>query len=377
MSASAEHIDVTDVRISLVDWHNLWRVDRWLVLIVAALVCIGLLTLFSASKGIEPYYTKQATLVCIGVILAILVICCDHRFILVLAPIGYIVTIGVLLLVLAIGHEVKGGQRWLNFGPIGVQPSEFAKLTVIYALAWYFSTIKGRVRKLPFFVLALVITGIPTVLVAMQPSLGSALTLIPVVFAMLWAAGCKRWHLVAIVLAGMALVPVAWSFLEDYQKARVKTFLDPTADPTGKGWQTIQTKITVGSGQLTGKGYLQGEQTRLRYLPEHHTDFIFSLFAEEWGFFGALTLIALYMALLLRALQLARDCPEMSGSLVIVGVVALFAFHIFMNIAITIGLMPVTGMPLPFMSYGGSFCWATLLAVGMILHAHIRKGFMQ
>jgi len=223
-----------------------------------------------------------------------------------------------------------------------------------------------------------------------QPSLGTAVTFAPILFAMLYIAGCRHWHLGVIVLMGLLVVPVLYWQIKDFdpdlpterrgfyelkhhQKKRIYTFLNPEADPKDTGWQAVQSKITVGSGGLTGKGFMDGTQTQLKYLPEHHTDFIFSLLAEEAGFVGAMVVLGLFSAFLLRGLQCARDCPDMAGSLLSIGIIALLGFHVFVNIAITIGLMPVTGIPLPFFSYGGSFCLTTMMCVGVLLNVHIRK----
>ncbi len=375
--SNLRELDIMHAHMGIFNRRNLVLADRWLMLAACALAVAGVLTLYSASRSAYseiPYYVKQLAWLGMGGVLAAIIICLDYRFLISLAPVFYILSIVLLIMVLIWGTTVKGGQRWLEFGPIGGQPSEFAKLALIYMLAWYFSTIKERIRWFPFFLLAFVIAGIPIALILRQPNLGTAMLMVPVLFVMLYVAGCKRWHLAAVVLAVLAAAPVGWSQLEDYQKDRILTFRDPASDPQGKGWQTIQTMITVGSGGMSGKGFREGTQTHLSFLPEHHTDFIFSLLAEEMGFVGATTVIALFGVLLLRGLTLARGSPELRGTLVGAGAVTILGFHVFVNIAITIGIMPVTGIPLPFLSYGGSFYLMTMMCVGAMLSVNIPRG---
>jgi rod shape determining protein RodA len=227
-------------------------------------------------------------------------------------------------------------------------------------------------------------------LILQQPNLGTAACLGPLTLAMLYVAGCRKWHLAVIILVGLSALPMLWWQMKDfdpetptearvffelkhYQKMRIYTYLHPEYDPRGSGWHTMQSRITIGSGGLTGKGYMQGTQTRLKYLPEHHTDFIFSLLAEEFGFVGAAAVIALFVLLLLRGLSYAQESVDMMGALLATGVVVMLAFHIFVNIAITTGLLPVTGIPLPFLSYGGSFYMTTMAGIGVLLSVPLRK----
>jgi len=371
--------NILDARIGVVNVRNLRRVDIVFVALSLALAGAGLLVLYSASVGSSseaPYYLKQFVWFCIGLVVAAAIVCIDYRFLVAMAPAFYVLSVGSLLLVMLFGAEAKGAERWLPIGPFKFQPSEMSKLALVFMLTWYLSAFQDRIRKLPMFLLAFVIAGIPLALILKQPSLSTAMVLIPIVFVMLFVAGCRWWHMVAIVLLGFCVIPFGWMHMEDYQKSRVTTFLDPTSDPKGKGWQPIQTKITVGSGGLTGKGFLQGTQTHLKFLPEHHTDFIFSLLAEEMGFAGAAGVLALFLLFLLRGLMLARDCPEMSGALLSIGALTILGFHAFINIAITIGLMPVTGLPLPFLSYGGSFYLTTMMCVGVLLSVQVRGKYL-
>ncbi|PCJ56176.1 MAG: rod shape-determining protein RodA [Candidatus Hydrogenedentota bacterium] len=369
--------DLMSAHIRIFNLGNLRRLDIWLSGIVLILAAIGVMVLYSTTRSTSsatPFYLRQMMFIPVGCILALLIMCIDYRFLVSLAPLFYVVLIGALVAVLLVGVEVKGATRWLQLGPIRIQPSEQSKLALIFMLAWYLSSIENRVRKIPYFLLTFVIAAIPALLIFRQPNLGTAATLAPVVFAMLYVAGCKRSHLVGIVLMALVAAPVGWSQLKDYQKTRVMTIFNPGADALGSGYHTTQSMITVGSGGPFGKGYMEGTQTYLSYLPEHHTDFIFSVLAEEWGFVGSVGVVGLFLLLFMRSLYIARKSPEMSGSLLAVGIVALLAFHVFVNIAITLGIAPVTGIPLPFLSYGRSFYLTTMLCIGVLLSINTRKG---
>ena len=366
--------DILDIHVGIFNHRNLKRIDWFLVGLVLVLAAIGLAMLYSASASSSvPYYKKQAVFFLVGAAITLLLVCIDSRFLISMAPVMYVGAVGLLLAVIFFGTEVKGGQRWLAMGPLRLQPSEQTKLILVYMLAWYLTAIKERIRKFPYFILAFIIAGVPVALILKQPNLGTAAVLAPICAVMVYVAGCKWWHLALLILAGLVAAPLAYPHLEKHQQGRLRSFLDPEADPQGNGWQTRQSKITVGSGGLSGKGFCKGTQTMLNYLPEHHTDFIFSLLAEEKGFIGAMVVIGLFAVFLLRGLKLALDSSDLSGALLAAGVVTILGFHIFVNIAITIGLMPVTGIPLPFLSYGGNFYLTTMMCVGVLLNVPVRK----
>jgi len=366
--------------IKIFDLGNLRQTDWVLLLIITFLATIGVLTLFSANRSLAdtaPYYIKQLTFFPVGVILALAIMCIDYRFLVSLAPLFYGILVVLLIAVLLFGDEAKGAQRWLVIGPIRFQPSEQSKLALIFMLSWYLSTIGSKIERLPYFLLTFAITVIPMVLIFKQPNLGTAATMGPITIAMLYVAGCRRLHLFGLFTLGGAALPVLWSIMKPYQRERVMTILDPASDALGSGYHTIQSMITVGSGGLSGKGYLEGTQTYLSYLPEHHTDFIFSLLAEEWGFIGSSIVVLLFLLLFFRSMMAARSSQDMGGSLLVVGIVTLLAFHVFVNIAITLGIAPVTGIPLPFLSWGRSFYLTTMMAMGVVLSVNTRKSFFD
>ncbi|MBI1319350.1 MAG: rod shape-determining protein RodA [Candidatus Hydrogenedens sp.] len=397
MAARSLEYQIRDASIRVVNWNNLRRMDWMIIGCVLLLALAGFLTLYSACRSMEiELLYRQIGGFLIGTVLAVCLTAVDYRFLVSFAPLAYGISVLLLLAVELTGYMAGGSERWLELGPIRIQPSEMTKLVMVFMLTWYFHVLGRRIRKLHWFILTFVIVGVPTLLILAQPNLGTAATMAPLTLAMLWVAGCRMWHLAAVVLVGLSIFPVVYlemkDFdpeaapfgtvtdnpeakvnpksmlgLKDYQKKRIYAFLHPDYDPKGSGWHTTQSKITIGSGGLSGKGYLQGTQTRLNYLPEHHTDFIFSLLGEEQGFIGVCIVIALFAAFLFRGLMFARDCPEMQGTLLATGIVTVLAFHIFVNIAVTVGVMPVTGIPLPFLSYGRSFYITVMACVGVLL----------
>lgn len=398
MTTRAADFDILDANIRVFCPRNIRRLDWVTALLTVLLACTGFLVLYSASRSTaSDYWLRQMAYFGVGSVLALAVLCIDHRYLVSLAPLFYVAATTLLLLVLVLGKEVKGGQRWIALGPFHLQPSEQTKLVIVYTLAWYFTLVGKRIRRLPYFVLTFAIVGVPGILILKQPNLGTAACLGPLTLVMVYVAGCRWLHLGIVLLIGAAAIPFAAVQIEDfdpnlsreevkalddarphyelkyYQKQRIYTFLHPESDPRIMGWQSYQSKVTVGSGGLTGKGFCQGTQTYLRYVPEHHNDFVFSLIAEEHGFVGAVCVMAMFLLLLLRGLFFARTCSDHSGTLLAAGAVAILAFHVVVNIGITIGLLPVTGIPLPFLSYGGSFYLTTMLCIGVLLNVPVRS----
>jgi rod shape determining protein RodA len=283
---------------------------------------------------------------------------------------------GLLVLVLVAGVKVYGARRWLGFGHFGIQPAEIAKLATLVAISYYLfhRTLEAR-RQLSTVWVAFVVAGVPLVLIMLEPDLGSALVLLPICFGLLLVAGVRVKHLVLVIALGLVLAPFAWLHMKDYQRNRLTVFLHPNKDPLGDGWNLNQSLISVGSGGWSGKGYLQGTQNLLGYLPSTvaPNDFLFSVIAEEKGFVGSLGVLGLYAVILFSGLRIAANARDRLGMLLATGVVVMLFFHIFINVGMTIGLMPVTGLPLPLLSYGGSFVLASMTALGLLQNVWIHR----
>ncbi len=388
--------EIEDTSIRIIDWRRLKRLDPLLLALTLILVIVGWINMYSASQNENySYFIKHVSIFFFGLPVLLLLTMTDYRIIISSAPFLYIMSILFLSVVLLFGVQVKGSERWISIGPIRIQPSEMNKIIIVLMLTWYFDKIGEHIKKIHWYILTFIMSGIPIILIFMQPNLGTAMTIVPITMIMLWVAGCRVWHWIATIIAGLLLVGLVFIEvhnltpekiqagehpdllpLKPHQLMRIYTFFYPEADIKGGGWQTYQSRITIGSGGIYGKGFRQGTQTRLKYLPEHHTDFIFSLFAEEHGFYKSALLIIVYCIFLLRCLQLALYATEMRGKLLITGITMIFLFHIFVNIAITMGLLPVTGLPLPFLSYGRSFYLTCIAGIGLIFSVPREKTYL-
>lgn len=352
--------------------------DTVLLSVACAIFALGLVFLLSATSVRNQelnfdFVSRQAVSAVVALFFLVVIVSINYRRFLDAAWALYGVSVIALILLLFMGRTRLGAQRWFELGAFTVQPSEFMKVSFILALASYLSGKKGRLGRLENLAVPSLICGIPFALVVLQPDLGTALLLMPVLFAMLYAAGANWKHLAGIAGAGVALMPVFWQFLKDYQRQRLLVFLNPNTDPLGAGYTIIQSKIAVGSGGLFGKGWLAGTQNQLNFLPERHTDFIFSVVGEEWGFAGSLILVFLYFILVKRIFRVANLTSDMSGTLVAVGAGTIIALQVVINIGMTIGLMPVVGLPLVLVSYGGSSLLATLTLIGLVLNVGMRR----
>jgi len=287
----------------------------------------------------------------------------------------YILTLLMLIATKLFGHSVLGAQRWISIGPIIFQPSEPAKLFLILSLAAILSNPKRSYRRWRDLIVPIVAVIPPTLLVLKQPDLGTAIIFVVILTAMLFFALPNLWQFAAYAgaLAAGAALALMSPFLNGYQRQRLLVFLHPKYDPQGAGWSLMQSKIAIGSGQLTGKGLYHGTQTQLGFVPEHATDFIFTVVGEELGFLGAMLLLLLYVALLLLAMLAVAAARDRYGLLVAVGIVAMFTFHVLINVGMTVGIMPITGIPLPFISYGGSSLITCFMAVGVLLNIHSQR----
>lgn len=354
------------------------RVDPIILICSMLLLAIGISTVLSSALKsglgeVRPYFARQLMWVSIGLLVMAITALVDYRFLARYAYHFYVATVLFLLVVLFIGREAHGAQRWFRFLGFQIQPSEMVKIACLFMLARYFDKVKERIREGRLVIGAVVIVGLPAALIALQPDLGTSLVLVAMLGGMLVAAAARRLHLGLLAVSGIVVSPVVWSFLKDYQKTRLLSFINPNLDPLGASYQVIQSKIAIGAGGLTGTGWLAGTQSRLNFLPEQHTDFIFSVFAEQWGFIGSFIMIALYFGLLLQALKIAESSRDFTGSMLAVGVVTIIGFQTLVNLFMTVGLMPVTGIPLPFMSYGGSNLLTMMACVGLLLSIKARS----
>jgi len=362
------------------------RLDWWLLGAVAVLVVVGTLLVWSATvarddlTGGDPqaYLRRQLVNVAIGAVLFVLVLATDHRWIRIVAPLVYLASVVGLVLVLVMGSTINGSRSWIDLGPLSVQPSEFAKLAVVIGMALLVAErAEGSWRRgvgTTEVVGMLLIAGLPAALILLQPDLGTMLVLTATVFGVIALSGAPRRWLVGLTVAGVggAVVAVVAGVLADYQVDRFLAFTDPGLDPRGAGYNTEQARIAVGNGGLFGQGLFDGSQTRAGFVPEQHTDFVFTVAGEELGLLGAGLLIALLGVVVWRALVIAAETDDVFGRIAAGGIACWFGFQAFQNVGMCLGIMPVTGVPLPFVSYGGSSMFANLLAVGLLMNIHLR-----
>lgn len=359
----------------------LLRQDWFAILLMIGLVTTGLCFIYSASwRGedtgiVGSWFSRQILWACAGALLAAVLTFMDYRFFTRHAWWFYFITVTALVLVLFIGKKIYGAYRWLEIGGLQVQPSEFAKIALILVIAKILTTPGFSAKSFFTVTLVLFIAALPFVLILREPDLGTALIFPPIALAMLFAAGMKFRHLFLLLGLAAAVTPLGWFFLGDYQRDRIHTFLDPSRDPLGSGWNALQSAIAVGSGGLSGKGFLHGTQNVLGFLPRSvsPSDFIFPVLAEETGFIGGALLLAAYFLLLATYLRAAANAPDQQGALVATGLAALLFTHIFVNIGMTIGLLPITGLPLPLLSSGGTFMVCTFIGFGLIQSIYVRR----
>ncbi|RMF85562.1 MAG: rod shape-determining protein RodA [Nitrospinota bacterium] len=339
----------------------------------------GVVTIYSAThgrveNGLSTLYLRQLLWVIYGLIGLVILLGIDYQRMEKYAYLLYLFAMALLLLTLLLGTTVSGSRRWLSVGIVSFQPSELGKLGLILALAKYFDEHNQRYYRLRDLGFPALLVSIPFLLIFEQPDLGTAFVLLAIFLAMLFVAGLHSRSLWILGGIGGAMLPVMWFFLlRDYQKERVTALFHPNADPLGAGYHSNQSKIAIGSGGLWGKGFLAGTQSGLSFLPEKHTDFIFSVLAEELGFLGAALLLLLYLCLLLKGLHIAYRAKDRFGMFLAVGVVAMIGIAVIANIGMAIGVLPVVGIPLPLMSYGGSSAVSTLLGIGLLLNIRMRR----
>ncbi len=354
---------------------KLWHVS-WSFVLLITLVCgIGFLTLYSAANGsLEPWAVRQMFRFAVGLAVMLGVAVVDIRAWMRWAYILYFIALVLLVGVDVHGSTGLGAQRWIDLGFIQLQPSEIMKITMVLALARYFhgSTPQDVGRPL-FLVIPVVLILMPAALVLKQPDMGTAMMLLLAGGAVFFLAGVRTWMFAVVVALAGGAVPVVWRFMREYQKQRIMTFLDPESDPLGSGYHIMQSKIALGSGGLFGKGFMLGTQSHLNFLPEKQTDFIFTQMAEEWGMVGGVALLALYTLIIIWGYALSLRCRTQFGRLVGLGLTTTFFLYVFINIARVMGLVPVVGVPLPLISYGGTAMLTLLFGFGLILSAYIHR----
>ncbi|AHI06319.1 rod shape-determining protein [Bdellovibrio bacteriovorus W] len=359
------------------------RLDFNLIIVIFALNLIGLINLYSATHGpsstdVASLFISQIMWLIVGWVVFLVVTLVDYNFVNRLAIIIYILNLLAIIYVTFFGKVALGAQRWIDLGFFRYQPSETMKLALIMMMAKILANRNPLGNGMGFKELAapLITLGIPFVFVVEQPDLGTAMMLAAIGGTLLIFSKVKKWILATIFALGIIALPIAWKFvLHDYQKNRVLTFLSPTSDPRGTGYNSIQSKIAVGSGRLFGKGFMKGTQSQLEFLPERHTDFIYSVLSEEYGFVGSISVVGLFIFLFLIGIRIAMNARDKFGALLTVGVLAYVFWHMFVNIGMVIGLLPIVGVPLPLLSYGGSSMLTTMAGLGLISSVSYRRYF--
>lgn len=361
-------------------WHRIWREWDWTVVICTLLlISVGVVIIGSATHvnrdglDINDLVSKQLMFFVINTVVIVMMQWFDYRRLRSWGRPLYFITILLLVAVMLIGTSALGAQRWIQIGPITIQPSEFTKLLMIISMA---QMMENRVNKLNTFrslVPIVLYVGIPTLLVFKQPDLGTSLVYLAILCGMLFVAGIRMRLVQIIVGVAVVFAPLGWFVLQEYQKQRILVFLNPNIDPFGAGYHIIQSKIAIGSGMILGKGLFEGTQSQLNFLPENHTDFIFSVIGEELGFVGCVIVLLLLFLLIYRSIMIARSANDTFGTLLATGIGSMLVFEVLVNVGMTTGIMPVTGIPLPFISYGVSALTTNMISVGLLLNIAMHR----
>lgn len=350
------------------------RINWVFIALVVILAGVGALSLYSTTGSLQPYAARQLVRFAVGVVLMLAIALVDIRFIARFAWPLYALALALLVLVLRFGSVELGAERWLSVGGVAVQPSELMKIALVLALARWFHTASWERMRNPFFLLPpLFAVLVPAALIVKEPNLGTALILVAIGGAIFFAAGTRLWMFAVLLIAAAVVAPFVFAHLHGYQQQRILTFLDPSRDPLGAGYNIIQSKIAIGSGGVWGQGVLHAFQGRLDFLPEKQTDFIFTMFAEQFGFAGSIALIALLGLVGLIAILIALSSHHQFGRLVAFGLGVNFFLYVFANIAMVMGVIPVGGVPLPLISYGGSALLTTMAAFGVLLSVQVHR----
>jgi rod shape determining protein RodA len=351
------------------------RIDVNLLAAALLLAAIGCVLVYSATySGAEsPLFGKQLLWTCVGIALMLLFTAIDYHLLMEISPFLYAIGIVLLIYVLVWGRFTRHVKSWIHIGSFQFQPAEFMKIFTALLIAKYFDSNDRAYLDVRSFSAVMAIIGLPVFLIAIQPAFGSAAAFFPLVGVAMFFGGIKPKLWIIAIVCGLLILPAGWHFLKPFQKERIMIFLDPARDPLGSGYQVMQAKIATGSGGITGKGFLHGTQVNLEYLPARHTDFIFSVLGEEWGFAGVSCVLALYLFLIIESLSVAKASRDRGGTFLVLSLICYFIFHVFINVSMQIGLLPVTGIPLPLISYGGSATMMFFIAVGLILNVDYRK----
>ena len=345
--------------------------------LIITLFFVGLAALYSISNGdFNSWPLKHSQRFILGLMIFFLVILFDLRLIFSYAYVIFFLSIISLVIIPFFGIESNGATRWINIAGISLQPSEFVKYTLILALAKYFHSINNDSSFIKTLIIPLIITIVPVLLVITQPDLGTALIILLGGISLFWISGLNYKYFIVGVFSILCFLPVLWQYLKDYQKDRVLTFFNPERDPLGNGYHIMQSKIALGSGGIFGKGYMEGTQSHLNFLPEMQTDFIFTMLGEEFGFIGTLLLLLMYAALIMISVRLALKSRSLFSKYLSLGVCNVFFIYVFVNIGMVTGLLPVVGVPLPFISYGGSSMLAVMFGFGLLMNCYINRNII-
>ncbi|MBZ5498007.1 MAG: rod shape-determining protein RodA [Acidobacteriia bacterium] len=349
--------------------------DWLLFLALLLLAAAGVMAIWSTTLGTNLNYFVGRQLMYLGAafVVFLVVLYFDYHVYTDYITLAYLCGVAILALVLIAGHTVHANKSWLNLGILTFQPSELVKVLVIIALAKYYADTERDYLELPELLFGGLIVLVPMILTILQGDLGTAVTFVPIYAGLSFLGGLKRKHVFALLIMTALTLPAGWMMLKDYQRGRIETVLNPASDPRGLGYQSQQSKIAIGSGRFLGKGWKQGTQGQLGFLPARHTDFVFAVLSEERGFLGSVSILGLFLFVALRLLRASREAKDKIGSMVILGVLSLFLFHVLINVGMNIGLLPIAGIPLPLVSAGGSSLLSYFAAMGLCMNINMRR----
>lgn len=357
------------------------HLDFSLFFAVLCVCFLGLLVIYSTTHmevmdmGSFFFTKRQLIFIITGFLLSLFIAVIDYHDIEKITTPVYFLAIVALVYVIFFGRTTGGSRRWIEVAGFDFQPAEFAKIALICFLADFLSRKKDKLSYPFYFSLPFLFTGLLVLLVFRQPDLGSSMIFLAILLCLVFIAGLRWKHILVMFLISLASFPILWSFLKDYQRNRLILFINPNLDPLGAGYNVIQSKVAIGSGGLFGQGLFSGIQSQLKFLPAQHTDFVFSVVGEEMGFFGGVLLLTLFIFILWKGIKIAQEAPDLFGTFLATGVIAFMFFHILINIGMAMGLIPATGLPLPFISYGGTFMISNFIGIGLLQSIHLRSLF--